>query len=68
MLGLVEDQITGGARRNNLAVVALRQRQVSARQCVRCQFVHRHVGGRSAAVPVVDLLDLDLESAENRQQ
>src|ERR1019366_3107777 len=68
MLSLVEDQITGGAGRNNLAMIALGQRQIPARQRIGSKLVDGHVSSRSAAVPIFDLVDLDIESAEDSQQ
>ena len=46
----------------------LRQRQVAGRQHAGLGLVHRHVGGRAAAVPVIQLLQFDAQVLHHGQQ
>ena len=69
MLGLVQDQVAGGARGHDGTVALLfGQGQIARRQHAGFGLVHRHVGGRAAAVPVFQLLQFDAEMLHHRQQ
>src|SRR5208337_1778029 len=68
MLRLVENQVTGCARRHDIFVFPGGQGEVTARKRVRSKLVNRHVGSRPTAVPVLEFSDIDVQGSKDRQE
>ncbi|MCZ7639499.1 MAG: hypothetical protein M5U12_27705 [Verrucomicrobia bacterium] len=69
VLGLVEDEVAGAARREDLLEAALlRDGEVAGGGGAGLAFIHGHVGSGAATVPVVQFLQLDAEMLHHRQE
>jgi hypothetical protein len=65
---LLEHQIAGVTRREQVRFLPLREGEVPAGQRVGLSLVDRHVRGRAAAVPVIQLLERLAQRREDGAQ